>query len=227
MIEHPSQWEYLVRLGGMKPEIRSLADYANATTTGLLVANLYLREQTDHFGPALTSDLRVAHRLAFGEVYDWAGNFRKPNQHVRIGGLVASDPARIEPELELARRQALVVGATHGDLVAACFYHIRFERTHGFRDGNGRVGRALLEAQLTGVKSDAVLRIDRDEYLAAVKRTNQGDLKQFVALISDKLGMTVPLVQVLSPFRLAPFLVGDERVSEDMDVMLERSRVNG
>jgi len=53
-----------------------------------------------------------------------------------------------EIDILIAQTQTVLSGkACDAGLRAAAFYHLRFESIHPLRNGNGRVGRALLAAQ--------------------------------------------------------------------------------
>jgi len=45
-------------------------------------------------------------------------------------------------------RQVLATGRTDAALIAMTFFHLRFEFIHPLRDGNGRIGRLILGAQI-------------------------------------------------------------------------------
>ena len=64
----------------------------------------------------------------------------------------------------------------HHPVVAAAVAHAQFEAIHPFRDGNGRTGRALIQAVLrrggvtryTTPPISALLALNRDEYIGAI-----------------------------------------------------------
>lgn len=67
-------------------------------------------------------------------------------------------PASHVPAL-MADLVAYASGATHSSIVQAALVHAQFETIHPYRDGNGRVGRALIHTVLTrrGLTPSAIL----------------------------------------------------------------------
>ncbi|MEX0919675.1 MAG: Fic family protein [Candidatus Saccharimonadales bacterium] len=76
-----------------------------------------------------------------------AGRFRGPNEYVRIGSHIAPPPEHLDRLIE----QMLVDYAsdTTSHIVEKISrMHLEFERIHPFIDGNGRIGRALINHEL-------------------------------------------------------------------------------
>ncbi|HEX8390389.1 MAG TPA: Fic family protein [Candidatus Saccharimonadales bacterium] len=93
-------------------------------------------------------NLLLLHQMLLGGIEDdWAGRFRKAGEYVRVGTHIA--PA---PEHVLLLLQALFddYHSAHDDyfLDRIARFHLEFERIHPFRDGNGRMGRVLINLQL-------------------------------------------------------------------------------
>ncbi|WP_137933643.1 mobile mystery protein B [Mesorhizobium comanense] len=87
------------------------------------------------------------HRRLFGEVWTWAGTFR------RIGKNIGVDPAQIGMRLRAALDDALY-WTDHGIYApgeAAVRLHHRVVFIHPFANGNGRHGRILADAMLDKV----------------------------------------------------------------------------
>ncbi|MFA5160165.1 MAG: Fic family protein [Candidatus Omnitrophota bacterium] len=90
----------------------------------------------------------LLHQMLLGGINDpIAGRFRAKGEYVRVGTHVAPPPEKVEPMME-----TLLMEYT-GDLDAYFLdniakFHLDFETIHPFRDGNGRIGRVLINYQL-------------------------------------------------------------------------------
>ena len=90
--------------------------------------------------------------------------------------------------------------------------HARFEQVRPFLDGNGRTGRLVLNLLLVrlGYPPAIIYEGDRDRYLAALRRADQGDLGslgEFLAraILDNLYKFVVPAV--VGPARLVPLPV--------------------
>lgn len=97
----------------------------------------------------LTRDLIVLlHRMLIGGIDDdVAGRFRGSGEYVRVGTHVAPAPERVEAMMAAALRDyASDLDSYFLDRIA--LFHLRFETIHPFCDGNGRMGRVIINFQL-------------------------------------------------------------------------------
>ena len=167
------------------------------------------------------------HRLIFEHVYPWAGQFRKLGELTVVGGAVGAEWDRIGRELDMLNWQAgeLLAQARSegGFLQSLAFTHVRFERIHPFRDGNGRVGRVLLDCQLNATLGPKVRPLlDRERYFAALKVAKQGELSDMVNLLAQREGISYEQRRYVAPFRLAPFMSDGIERSFEADMLRSR-----
>ena len=99
-------------------------------------------------GQVLTDDFAIAlHKRLFGDVWDWAGTFRKTGKNIGI------DPRHIQVELHtlLHDAQYWAVNKTYSPLKAAARFHHRLVKIHAFPNGNGRHARIMADAILKDI----------------------------------------------------------------------------
>lgn len=90
----------------------------------------------------------LLHQMLIGNIdISIAGRFRKKGEYVRIGTFIATAPEHIERMLE----EALIeYSSNHTNyfIDKISRFHLVFETIHPFNDGNGRIGRVLINYQL-------------------------------------------------------------------------------
>lgn len=90
----------------------------------------------------------LLHRMLIGGINDGiAGRLRGDKEYVRVGSHIAPAPEHVEQLLDnlLADYES-----SHDSyfLDRISHFHLEFERIHPFVDGNGRIGRVLINLQL-------------------------------------------------------------------------------
>lgn len=88
------------------------------------------------------------HGLLIGGIDDSvAGRFRKEHEHVRVGNHIAPAPEQVLRMVEVLLHE---YKTNHDANVFAkiAYFHLQFETIHPFCDGNGRIGRTLINMQL-------------------------------------------------------------------------------
>lgn len=98
----------------------------------------------------LTKELiLLLHEMLLGNIRDdIAGRFRKPGEYVRVATHIAPPPEQVEnliEEILLTYQSDL----TSFFLDKITKFHLDFESIHPFNDGNGRMGRTIINFQLS------------------------------------------------------------------------------
>ena len=133
----------------------------------------------------LTDDFAIElHKQLFGDVWGWAGSFRKTGKSVDF-----IDAIQIPVELRMLMDNARywVDHNTYTPVEAAVRLHHRLTQIHPFPNGNGRHSRIMADAMLERIFG--VPAIDwaggydlqkinerRQAYIAALKTADQGDI---------------------------------------------------
>lgn len=93
----------------------------------------------------------LLHRFLIGGIDDTiAGRLRRLGEFVRIADHIAPAPEHVQALLLEALR-AYDEDLEHNFVEKIALFHLEFERIHPFCDGNGRIGRVLINQQLAGL----------------------------------------------------------------------------
>lgn len=89
----------------------------------------------------------LLHQMLIGGIDDnIAGRFRKQGEYVRVGTHVAPAPEHVERIIEaILLEYSSDLSAYFLDKIAK--FHLDFETVHPFNDGNGRIGRVIINYQ--------------------------------------------------------------------------------
>lgn len=155
------------------------------------------------------SRFKLAHKSIFPDNFPWAGELRK--EHVQIVdtlGTVARivDLAEMETNLSTIPPERIESNLRqlfeHWNVSAPKFlaqsseirisevshFHHELEMIHPFTDGNGRIGRMVLEEQLAFLFGSSIkFRPERTEYYRALRSLDMGNSEQLEVLIREAL----------------------------------------
>ncbi len=154
---------------------RPLPDVMETIQHAAAFSNLLERRRA----PIRLATVLELHEEVFRTIKADAGQWRRVN--VRIAGMKHTPPRmeKVVPmmsswEEEYGRRDTL----GEGTFALGAWMHFEFESIHPFSDGNGRVGRLLLNLHLLKHNWPPihVLPPDRDRYLRCLVRGHQGNL---------------------------------------------------
>jgi len=126
------------------------------------------------------------HKILFHNILgDNAGRFRKVQVFVMGAEEVPPRPQNVEEEFSKLMKWYKFNKKRYNAVVVASYMHCGFEGVHPFIDGNGRVGRLLLNFILmkNGLPPIDIKEKRRMEYYGAIRSGVKGNLRYFVELV--------------------------------------------
>lgn len=149
----------------------------------------------DHVPVSVVSE---AHKLAVKLAWDLEppatrdepGAWRKAT--VAVGSVKVSVPAAIPADLDAWSQSTRKLDDKHS-VVHAAIHHAWFERIHPFTDGNGRVGRLLLNFMLLqrGYPPAVIPKAQRPRYLRALELADDGNPNLLAEVIARAVSGTL------------------------------------
>jgi Fic-DOC domain mobile mystery protein B len=142
----------------------------------------------------LTDDFTITlHKRLFGDVWNWAGSFRRTGKNIGI------DPIYIGAELRKLIDDARYWAGhkTYSPSEAAIRLHHRLTYIHAFANGNGRHARIMADAVLDRIYNAKAIDWSgghdlqkmndrRVAYIAALKAADRGDIGPLMAFIGPR-----------------------------------------
>ncbi len=171
---------------------KPLKDQAEAgNLAGALELLEDLARDVDH--PITERDIRDLHRVVLQGINDdEAGRYRSAGVEISGSAYKPPEPESVGPQMEELSewlRTASLPGNDTGlsPILLASAAHTWLVTIHPFIDGNGRVGRLLLNLMLMryGYPIAVITREDRLRYYDALERSQSCDLTGVVALVAE------------------------------------------
>jgi Fic family protein len=147
----------------------------------------YMRNKVEQQG--LTKEfILLLHQMLITNINDSiAGRFREKGEYVRVGSYIAPAPEHVESMIED------ILSQYSGDLESHIVdkiakFHLDFEGVHPFIDGNGRMGRVIMNYQLlrSGFPVIIIRNKEKKYYYLAFKDFEQNkiakEMEKIVAL---------------------------------------------
>jgi Fic family protein len=158
-------------------------------TYGLRDAVNHIRTVKEHLSVSLIKDL---HKITFRNSKPFAGKFRKKGQEVVVMNGLGQIVHRGAPSVMVTSMLHELINwydknkKKYSPIILAAVVHNQFENIHPFADGNGRIGRLLLNNVLIKHNKPPVnieLK-NRKEYYAALREyQNNGNIRPTIKLI--------------------------------------------
>ncbi|OYQ43342.1 hypothetical protein CHU92_03500 [Flavobacterium cyanobacteriorum] len=160
---------------------------------GIIEAELLMLEIDSNDEISVDLILRL-HKVAFGPLYDWAGKWRKVR--VSVGKLELPDPQRI-PNLMYQfldnLNYKIKIARTTADVIGCLAYaHYEFVLIHPFNNGNGRLGRIVINIAALKLGYEPIDLYSREgesrhQYISALKAADDGNIEALQLLIRKEL----------------------------------------
>jgi Fic family protein len=125
----------------------SLRETHEATNLARVIKYLWTRPNYE----ITIESLELLHRMLLGGINDeYAGRVRREGEYVRVGRHIAPPPELVKNLLEgLINRYNSNIDDYFLKKIAE--FHLQFETIHPFCDGNGRMGRLIINLQLAAL----------------------------------------------------------------------------
>ena len=109
--------------------------------------------------------IQLLHRMLIGNINDEiAGRFRTTGEYVRVGTHISPAPEQVVPMMETILREYAADHTNYfTDKIAK--FHLDFETIHPFCDGNGRMGRVIINFQLRRLGFPGIIIRDKEKRL--------------------------------------------------------------
>lgn len=133
--------------------------------------------------------LKVHKKLMHNILWGYAGKFRDVQVYIRGVEKIPPPPEEVENEFKILMKWYASNKKKYHPVIIAAYFHAAFESIHPFVDGNGRVGRLLLNFILrkNGFPLIDIKFKDREDYYRSLQAVDKGDLQPLVSLTTKYL----------------------------------------
>lgn len=172
----------------------------------------------------------LLHKMLISNINeDIAGRFRKQYEYVRVGTYIAPAPEHVEAMMDAV---LLEYSSRHTEyfLEKIAKFHLEFEYIHPFCDGNGRIGRVLINYQLMQLGFPPIIIRDKEKALyyksfgeyrnSNKKKTAIMEKVVFLALL-ESFHKRITYLQGEKIIHLAEF---SERKKESLRILLNKAK---
>ncbi len=145
------------------------------------------QKNTDILSEGFVRDL---HKRLFGQVWKWAGSFRKTEKNIGV------DPIQIAIQLRqlLDNTRYWIEHETYAPIELAARFHHKLVLIHLFPNGNGRHGRIITDAILTKLMDEPAIdwaggyklenmNVRRDQYIVALRAADKYDFSKLLEFV--------------------------------------------
>lgn len=141
-----------------------------------------------HKGDVTKKLMLKIHEILLKNIDEYAGNFRKVRVFIPGSEIIIPKPEKVETLVED------IIGYYYESrnrypLELAVDFHHKFESIHPFTDGNGRVGRELLNFILKKHNFPPVIIEvkNRQKYIKALMKADEGNIEHLITFVRDTL----------------------------------------
>jgi Fic family protein len=147
----------------------------------------------------------LLHKMLMGNINDAiAGRFRKKGEYVRVGTHIAPAPEHVERMIEsIISDYSADHSAYFTDKIAR--FHLDFETIHPFNDGNGRMGRVIINYQLMRFGFPNIIIRDKEKQTYYEAFGEYKDLKK-----TKRMEKIITLALTESLYKRIAYLQGDK-----------------
>ena len=186
-----------------------------------LIKDLAKRRKSHQF--ITEDDILSIHKIILSGVMDeWAGKYRQTQVYIRGTNLDLPDPNKV-PILMKKFIEWICDQQMEHPVKVASDAHFKFESIHPFVDGNGRVGRLLMNLILiiNGYPMAIIRNEERTQYLQALNvAQTKGELKLLEDLIGNAVERSLDAYIAMAEGKsVLPYLA--DKVSEDSEKLLK------